>query len=120
MTLLWAVAFAWTCAIELPIYGYVLRRDWRSGLELALIVLALNLVTHPAFNFWLPRILDFPGWEIVGELVVALVEGALLTLWLRWRASTSPWWTGWGAAFAANLVSALASFPFAWIFGAKS
>ena len=76
----WFVAFVWTCALELPIYACGIPRNgkWILG-----TVFLLNLVTHPCLWFVAPRVLTFEGWIYVGELLVWLTEGVILTALLR-------------------------------------
>jgi hypothetical protein len=88
----WLPAFVLTCVIELAVYLLMLELFGLVGRELgqlrpgrvALLVLGLNAVTHPAFWAVALRLHSTVG-VLVGEVVVSLVEGALLWLVLRRR-----------------------------------
>ncbi len=88
----WLPAFVLTCVIELAVYLLMLELFGLVGREpgqlrpgrVALLVLGLNAVTHPAFWAVALRLHSTVG-VLVGEVVVSLVEGALLWLVLRRR-----------------------------------
>jgi hypothetical protein len=103
----WLAIFTLTCLLELPIYLVPLRRvlPLRWGL---LVLLALNLATHPIVWFVLPRIFENQvHYVLIAEAFAVLVEGLLLGALSRWRH-----WPGWGGlsliglAFMANAWSA--------------
>ncbi|MTD14293.1 hypothetical protein GIS00_10070 [Nakamurella sp. YIM 132087] len=87
----WAVAFVFTCVIEVPIYTLLLRRwcRWPVGLLLAI---GVNLLTHPLLwillaGGWLVDLVGSgTGWLAVmigAEIAVWLVEASVLNWVLR-------------------------------------
>jgi hypothetical protein len=79
---LWAYAFAWTIAIEVPI---VAALCWRPlGLPRAIAVgLGLQALTHPALWYVAPRFEPYDLWLVVMETTVTLVEAGALAAALR-------------------------------------
>lgn len=84
----YAVAFALTLLVELPVYGALLAR--RHGVRLRTALLAavgVNAVTHPllwlAVSRYQHTATGYAVAFVVGEALVCLVEGALLSLALR-------------------------------------
>ena len=76
MTLLWLAAFAWTVALELPIYVILTRfRRWWAPVALTL---GVNALTHPLLWYALPRVEPFALFVLYGEAFVIVVEAAVL------------------------------------------
>lgn len=103
----WSTAFLATLALEVPVYGATLGRDFARGRELVGLTLAANLLTHPALWAWATR--AWPGLPTLAaaELFVALLEGLVFAAYLaRWSASPP------GPAFA--LAAALSANAFSW------
>lgn len=115
--LTWAVAFIWTCALELPVYHVFVGPYFARLACFLLLVLGINGLTHPLLNLVAPTLVSFSYWEVAGEVVVTLTEGAIVGVVLRrFSECATPYRSGLIAAFWANLLTALASFPFQWIF----
>ena len=76
----WLYAFAFTQAVEVPLYTRSL--DDKIPLVGRLVrAFSLSLVTHPFVWFVFPR-MDLPSWTaqlIVSEAFAVLVEAAMLT-----------------------------------------
>jgi hypothetical protein len=85
--MLWLFAFVWTLAIELPIYTLVLARCFQSRWAVVALTLAVNLATHPALWFVLPR--SWPHFVAIGEAAVVVIEAALVAIVLARRAPLS-------------------------------
>jgi hypothetical protein len=104
---IWLAIFALTCVLELPVYVLFLRRVLPIGWGL-LLLLALNLSTHPIVWFLLPRLLpNQVHYVLVAEAFAVLVEGLLLIAVTRWR--RLPNWNALaliGLSFLANAGSA--------------
>lgn len=96
----WAQAFAWTLALELPVYVACLRRE--TGVVRAVVlVLLVNATTHPLI--WLaPRFDPFWAWLLVAEAIVVAVEASIIAAAMRRRFGLAL-----AATFAANLFSTL-------------
>lgn len=76
----YALAFAVTCAVELPVYALVLTRVFGARPRTALLAgLVANAVTHPVL--WLAM---RPFTDGVGEYVVAFVVGETLVCAVEW------------------------------------
>lgn len=76
----YALAFAVTCAVELPVYALVLTRLFGARPRTALLAgLVANAVTHPVL--WLAM---RPFTDGVGEYVVAFVVGETLVCAVEW------------------------------------
>lgn len=73
----WFTAFVWTLALELPSYAVALRGRL-TGVRLLAVVLALNVATHPAIWFLLPRFEPWAAWFVLAEALVIAVEATLL------------------------------------------
>lgn len=101
----WFWAFAWTLAIELPIYAAILRRWTGAGPALLAIAIGVNVATHPALWFLMPRFTPYMLWLIVAESLVVLVEAGLVALWLHRRGVGGAGWRGLLVAATANTVS---------------
>lgn len=105
---MWAKAFVETCVIEGAVHAVTLRRLIQPWWKLALVSVLLNLSTHPALWYVVPRFEPYLTWVAVAETGVWLVEGALLTAVLRrddptWRAAAR----GFGITLLANAISTL-------------
>jgi hypothetical protein len=109
---LWAWAFAWTIALEVPIVA-AFTHGRLGGLARAVAVgIGLQILTHPALWYVAPRFEPYALWLVVMESIVTAVEAATLAGALRlagrpWREAAL---VGTGAAFVANLTSTLAGF----------
>ena len=101
---LWAWAFAWTCAIEVPVVLLLLgpRAGWMHA---GLAALAAQVLTHPALWYLVPRFEPYEAWLICAELGVTAVEAGLFLGLLRARGV--PRSIGWavGTSVLANTVS---------------
>jgi len=75
----WAIAFALTCLLELPVYAVCLRNALRPWWRLLGVAFALSLTTHPALWYAVPRFAPFWLWLLVAESGVVACEGLLLT-----------------------------------------
>lgn len=105
-TIVWLTAFIWTLALELPIYGWLLRRRLKGPGEAFLLVLTVNLLTHPLL--WMANLPSTGSW-LGAEGSVALVEGLTVVGWLGGRSLGASL----AASAAANAISAGAGFVFA-------
>ncbi len=83
MTLLWLAAFAWTIAIELPVYTMTLHRHARSWQRLCGLVLAVNAVSHPVLWFVFPKLSPYWVYVLAGEACVIAIEAAILFVAIR-------------------------------------
>lgn len=98
--MIWFAAFAWTLALELPIYTLLLHRDVRSWQRLCALVLAVNAVSHPLLWFAFPKLSPYWCYVVAGELWVIAIEALLLAIAIRHRRAIV-------ASLAANAVSTL-------------
>ena len=92
----WLLAYALTCAIEIPIVVWALRTlGWWPGWGRALALAWALQLTHPIL--WLVNPPTF-GAVLAAEVVIVLVEGAALALWaghgLRVRGPSRPSFLG--------------------------
>lgn len=105
---LWAKAFGWTLAIEVPLYLMMLVRPlgpWRA-FAAALLV---NVLTHPALWYLFPYFEPYETYVVVAELCVWTVETVVLwPILSRWSPLGRPLLYALIAAFIANLVSTVA------------
>ena len=107
--LVWLTLFVWTLALELPVYAALLRHQLRDARQAGVLVLAVNLLTHPALF-----LLDLPSdiALIEAEVVVAVTEGVGVALWLGKPAIVRAQ----VASFGANLLSTAAGLALgAWL-----
>jgi hypothetical protein len=74
----WAVAFAWTCVLELPVYVLIAGRLFRPRWTAVPVSLLANAVTHPALWFLFPRFDPPVAWLLSGESLVVIVEALLI------------------------------------------
>jgi hypothetical protein len=101
----WFTAFVWTCALEQPVYIWALRGRAARWWEPCAATLMLNLATHPILWSWaLAYRPGLPGLA-AGELLVVLVEAAMLAAFLRRRGAPNCARRGLIAAAAANACS---------------
>ena len=109
MGLLWLTAFAWTLAIELPIYTYLVGGYFRRWWGVVVVAIGINLVTHPMLWFVFPRL--EPRWLylVAGETTVILIEAVLLAIAIRRPLHAL------GAAIAANFASIAGGVILWWI-----
>ncbi len=84
----WVTAFVWTLVVEwivLELGLHAVARRWNEPLVWCL---GLNLATHPMFSWWVVATSPGAAPTAVAEVAIAVVEAALLVVWLRRR-------TGW-------------------------
>jgi hypothetical protein len=81
--LTWLTAFAWTLAIELPIYTLIIGRFLPRWWSVVGLVFAINAVTHPLLWFAFPRLA--PRWLYLatGEAAVIAIETLLVAVAIR-------------------------------------
>jgi hypothetical protein len=103
----WLVIFTLTCVLELPIYLLPLRPVLPLRLGIVLL-LGLNLATHPIVWFLLPRIFENQvHYVLAAEAFAVIVEGLILgALARRQRWEGWGWLSAVGLAFLANACSA--------------
>jgi hypothetical protein len=101
----WLVAFVWTNAIELPVYALVVGRRFRRWWTLCLVVLAANVLTHPALWFLVPRFSPYWLWLAIAESGVVTVETLLLAVALTRAGAPAPGKLAFAAALLANAAS---------------
>jgi hypothetical protein len=83
--LTWLAAFVWTLVFEAPVYAVGLRRPARHWWEPLAWALALNLLTHPLFAWWVLGCGPSPGAVLGAEALIAATEGLVLALGLAGR-----------------------------------
>ena len=83
----WAVAFAVTMAVEIPIVLSTVPRDSRDLVRLVVIVGCANLATHLAVWYVLTQLLliNTPGYVMAAEAWAVAVEAAVY--WAAFRGS---------------------------------
>lgn len=101
---LWARAFVATCVWELVVHAWTLRGVLPARV-LVPVSIGLQLCTHPALWYVVPRFEPWWAWVTVAEIGVWLTEAALLGVVLWRRRVPRPAATGLGVTLAANLVS---------------
>lgn len=118
-TRLWGKAFLWTNVLELPIYAWFLAPHFRRWWSVCLLVLGINLSTHPALWYvfpWSAFGSDYrPLAIVIGESCVVLIESLLIALCLAHhpevpKPPSKALQIGFIAAFLANLCSTLLGF----------
>ncbi len=100
---LWLRAFAFTLAVEVPIFAWIGKREFpaTSLPRLSAAGAAGTCITHPLFWFaWSLVVPDYTWYMISGELLVALFETGTFALLAR-----VPFPTAFIASFAANAAS---------------
>jgi hypothetical protein len=103
----WAVAFVWTCALELPVYTLFLGRRFERWWAVCWLCLVLNITTHPALWSLFPRFEPAWFWLAVAEAVVTAVEAALVSVCLlRSMPPRKAIALGFYSSLAANALSA--------------
>lgn len=93
----WLVAFAWTLALELPVYTLLLERHVSGWRTLCALVVAVNAITHPLLWFVFPRLSPYAWYLLAGEACVTVAEAALVLAVMRPRRP--------GRALAASLAA---------------
>lgn len=91
----WAIAFAITQLVEMPIYRWLAPTSWPRAF-------ALSLVTHPIVWFAFPLLYPTLGWTPMmwlAEAFAYLVEAAML------RAYGAPWKRALAVSVIANTAS---------------
>ena len=101
MISLWITAFAWTLALEQPIYTLWLRNHVRHWWTPCAITLVANAASHPAYWFVFPRFDPYWQYVLAGEACVVLVETVVVAVALGRRRL--------GRAFATSLTANLVS-----------
>ena len=99
-------AFALTVAVEVPVYVAAVTPASTARFRRTAVAAAMvNLVTHPLLWWFLSRVPTRGYWPAfaVAESVVCLVEGALMSWWLRLRGPVP-----YAASVAANAASVIA------------
>jgi hypothetical protein len=81
--MLWFAAFAWTLAIELPVYTIVLHRHAGSWQRLCGSVLAVNAISHPVLWFAFPELSPYWLYVLAGETCVIAIEALILAAVIR-------------------------------------
>lgn len=74
----WFATFVWTLVIELPVYelgGKSLPLPWW---HMPVVTLGLNILTHPAFSWWVFALRPSVTGILVAEVMIAVVEGGVL------------------------------------------
>lgn len=108
---LWLSAFAWTLAVETPLYALVLHRALggaaRGVVRAVAASLVVNAATHPALWYVFPYWEPYWAYVLVAELCVAVVEASLLA-WLLSRARVSRA-RAWRIAIVASVLANAAS-----------
>lgn len=104
----YAVAFALTCAVELPVYGALLAGAGGMRMRAVLLTaLAVNVMSHPLLWLGMGRYqhstVGYLVAFLVGEVLVCLIEGAVFAVALR---RTLPRGLLWPTVVLANAVSA--------------
>lgn len=75
---LWLALFLWTLVLELPIYECCAPSRARPWWHMPLVILALNLLTHPAFTWWQLESHPSSASVLLAEFLIAAVEGLAL------------------------------------------
>ena len=104
----WLAAFLFTCAIELPIYAALLGPHFRRKWAPVALGLFVNLLTHPALWYVMPRWSPYGQWLVCAEGGVVAVEALLIAGVLARRlgvARALAW--GAGSSLIANAASTL-------------
>ncbi len=74
----WLVAFVWTLVFETPVYAAFLDREARTWRGPLLVSLALNLMTHPLFSWWVLGAQPAESAIAVAECGIFVAEGLAL------------------------------------------
>jgi hypothetical protein len=101
-------ALVWTCALELPVYGWWLRSRFLRPLVLIAVVIGLQCVTQLLLWEYTLRTAGRLPELVLAECSVVLAEAGLLYLaGKRIAQRPVPLQVALGAAFFANLLSLL-------------
>ncbi len=74
----WLIAFVWTLVLETPVYASFLDRESRTWRGPLLASLALNLMTHPLFSWWVLGAQPAESAIAVAECGIFVAEGLAL------------------------------------------
>lgn len=74
----WLVAFVWTLVLETPVYVAFLDRESRTWHGPLLASLALNVMTHPLFSWWVLGSQPGEAAIFVAECGIFVAEGLAL------------------------------------------
>ena len=74
----WLVAFVWTLVLETPVYAAFLDREAQTWHGPLLASLALNLMTHPLFSWWVLGSQPAESAIAVAECGIFFAEGLAL------------------------------------------
>lgn len=114
----WLIAFAITCAVEIPIYtAWLFRRVPRWWMALV-AAFAFQVATHPALWYVFPYFEPYWAYVTVAETCVVLVEAALVVAVVRAKPTpTRAIGLGLAASFTANAASTAVGFLRYWALG---
>ncbi|MFT5432620.1 MAG: hypothetical protein ACI9OJ_003322 [Myxococcota bacterium] len=102
----WVAAFVWTLAVELPVYGAILRSSFSRWWHPTATAFVVNAITHPMLWALFPYFDGEYGTKVlVAEAVVWTVEAVVVVLVLRSRGRQNAVVLGISAAFLANGLS---------------
>lgn len=95
--------FALTCLFELPIYFLALKR--LGKLKAILLILGVNLLTHPAVVYLSPLIgtkyfVEYRNLVLIAEILVPLIEALAIIVFMRNKKALA-----FTAAITANIFS---------------
>lgn len=97
--------FSLTCILEAPIYWLAARRFGKGSKEILLLILGLNLATHPIVVFVMPRISLMLGQSSLFDVSSSEVFAPVVEALLLWRVGRFPMVWAIPVAIAANLCS---------------
>ncbi|MFT7625740.1 MAG: hypothetical protein ACI9WU_004931 [Myxococcota bacterium] len=103
---LWMVAFAWTLALEAPVYTLLLHRRLGVGRALASGLLA-SCITHPLLWFVVPQFAPYNLFLVVAESGVVVFETLIVAASLRHFTGDPRWRLSFVASLVANVSSAV-------------
>jgi hypothetical protein len=96
---MWLHAFLWTLAFEIPFYTLILRDALGSFRRHLLVLLVINLTTHPLLWYLFPRFEPAWLWIWVAEAWVTLTEAWLLGILLSPKQAQRRGKAIWGERF---------------------
>ena len=104
----WAEAFAWTIAIETPIYLLWLRKQFKGWWTPIVVSLVANALTHPALWYVVPMWEPYHEYLYVAEAGVAVIEAGVVFAALRLaHVKGGALALGCAASFTANALSTI-------------